>query len=192
MKRIRIPSILILLFLMLGSTPLLAADTRVQGGSLTKIKHVPGNYFIFLIVTNAPPPNGTNYIAQLSDVIDSISTNFTSIATTGMISAASISYPWTTWDGPTNTISMLGTNHYWYTALTPCAVTDFVYDAAVVNYAVLTILNYSGSNITFTSFAPGPQEDTSHTYTLTNGFILKSWMEYSHGISSQVTRMFGP
>jgi hypothetical protein len=49
-----------------------APATQVQGSDITKNAVANPNFFIFLVVTNKPPPNGTNYIMKIGDMLQSM------------------------------------------------------------------------------------------------------------------------
>ena len=140
---------------------------------------------------NRPIPNDTDLFA-LADAVNHTNANVNYGQLRADISASipANGLPYMTWSGPSNSVPLGPTNYLWYVAYTPCAVTGFTYNNALENFGLLSILNNSGSNITFTTIALGPQEDASHTYTVTNGFVLKSWMEFSHGFTNHVTRVF--
>jgi len=135
----------------------------------------------------ADPLNKTNAnvtFLQVKQNMPSQSTNFSTIFSTGQL------YATNPWAGPTNSITLGLTNHYYYIANTPCAVTGFVYNTSVANTSVLTISNAAPTNITFTINSNPVQEDTSTTYTITNGFVIKCWMEYADRMTNHVARVF--
>lgn len=134
----------------------------------------------------ADPLNRTNVNVTWLQMQQSVAlaSNFNNFTTTGMFLTTNA------WGGPTNIITLGATNHYYYVAYTPCAVTGFVYTVGLANPSMLTITNASGSNITFTVLCNPVQEDASVTYTVTNGFVLKSWMEYADQQTNEVTRVF--
>jgi len=49
-----------------------ARAAQVQGADVTKNAVANPNFFIFLVVTNKPPPNGTNYIMKIGDMLQSM------------------------------------------------------------------------------------------------------------------------
>jgi len=49
-----------------------ARGAQVQGSDITKNAVANPNFFIFLVVTNQPPANGTNYIMKIGDMLQSM------------------------------------------------------------------------------------------------------------------------
>lgn len=100
------------------------------------------------------------------------------------------------WDGPTNLVKCGITNRYYFTANTPCAITQLVAYASPnwENHSVLEITNASPTNITITVHAPIriPVEDSTRVYTLTNGNVMACSLEVATMGSNSVLRAFKP
>src|SRR5690349_7234123 len=110
----------------------LGAESQTKYSGYPNTNTVPGNFLILWAQPGVTNWNQTydQFRTQLG--LSGIS-NFTFLTIGGA------TYTTNAWLGPTNSITLGSTNHYFYKAVTPCAVTGFVYNATLSNPSVLTI-----------------------------------------------------
>lgn len=99
------------------------------------------------------------------------------------------------WSGPTNILDLsltTGAEEWTYTTFTPVRISGLAFDTGYVERGLLSVTNASTTNITIT-FVGGfktPVNDSSSTYTVTNGDYAEILVEYRNGPSNQVTRVW--